>query len=157
MLQQSSHPSSKFDVALIGPCPPFSTDLSVDILSEVQRVLKPTGKVLIRSSSPKILSNLKLAGFSSVTEENVNLTDEEKAKVVPGIVLKEIKASKPDFEVGSSMPLSFAKAKKSVEDMDDPDDLLSEEDKVKPDAASLKVCRMHNFMNFHHLQKSLCA
>ncbi len=62
----------------------------------------------------------------------------------------ELICEKPNYEVGSSAKLSFAKtaAKPAVAsvwkiDNDDdeiinPDDLLDEEDKIKPDPASLK-------------------
>jgi len=63
-----------------------------------------------------------------------------------------VKAAKPNHEVGASRLLSFAKPKPAadvwtLEDIDDDtvelvDDktLLSEEDLVKPDPASLRVC-----------------
>lgn len=58
-------------------------------------------------------------------------------------------ASKPNYEIGSAMKLSFAKkvAPTKVWKLDDDDDeeideddLLDEEDKKKPDEASLRVC-----------------
>lgn len=58
-------------------------------------------------------------------------------------------ASKPNYEIGSAMKLSFAKkaAPAKVWKLDDDDDeeideddLLDEEDKKKPDEASLRVC-----------------
>lgn len=69
--------------------------------------------------------------------------------------LSEIVASKPNYEIGSAIKLSFAKnsATKKAEagkvwklDADDDeeqideDDLLDEEDKKKPDESSLRVC-----------------
>ncbi|CAG0884352.1 unnamed protein product [Cyprideis torosa] len=70
-------------------------------------------------------------------------------------------ARKPPYEVGSSVPLSFAAPEKTFNgvtatsaaavwslnalddaevDLVDPDTLLDEEDKIKPDPTSLKVC-----------------
>jgi len=65
----------------------------------------------------------------------MNLTDEEKSSVSGEV--KELVALKPSFEVGSSMPLSFGA--RNAADLEDPDDLLTEDDKVKPDADSLKA------------------
>lgn len=144
MLMQSNLTASKFDLALLGLCPPFTSDASIDLLVEISRVLKPSGEIVIGSSEPdSIVSNLRLSGYSDVAiVADLNLTDEQKAASSSGIV-KEITARKPNFEVGSAMPLSFVKQPSALnvvaEELMDPDDLLTEEDKVKPDAASLKV------------------
>lgn len=65
-------------------------------------------------------------------------------------LLTEISCEKPNYEVGSSVKLSFAKPTNKADiaaiwqiDNDDdelinPDDLLDEEDKVKPDPSTLK-------------------
>ncbi|KAA0186384.1 hypothetical protein HAZT_HAZT004789 [Hyalella azteca] len=142
MLAQSSLPSSKYDLALLGLCFPFASEAPIELLSEISRLLKPSGKLVVASSSVDlILSNLRLSGYTDVrVVGDVNLTDEQKSAST-GVAVKEILACKPDFEMGSSMPLSFASKSSNVsETLDDPDDLLTEEDKVKPDAASLKVC-----------------
>ncbi|KAF2349078.1 Anamorsin [Trinorchestia longiramus] len=140
MLVQSSLPSSKYDLALLGMCFPFAREASLDLLSEILRVLKPSGQLVVASSNvDSVASNLRLSGFADVrVVGNLNLTDEQKA--VSDAVVKEIAAIKPDFELGSSMPLSFASNAVTSDELADPDDLLTEDDKVKPDAASLKVC-----------------
>lgn len=65
-------------------------------------------------------------------------------------LLTEISCEKPNYEVGSSVKLSFAKPTSKADiaaiwqiDNDDDeiinqDDLLDEEDKVKPDPSTLK-------------------
>lgn len=74
--------------------------------------------------------------------------------VTISFLLPELFASKPNYEIGSAVKLSFGKsAQKQAEtakvwklDADDDeeeineDDLLDEEDKKKPDEASLRVC-----------------
>lgn len=61
----------------------------------------------------------------------------------------EIIAEKPNYEIGSASKLSFAKPSKPVasvwkitdddeDDLINADDLLDEEDKVKPDPSQLK-------------------
>lgn len=58
----------------------------------------------------------------------------------------DIVAEKPNYEVGSSAKLSFAKPAAAAwklddgddEDLIDADDLLDEEDKVKPDPSELR-------------------
>uniref|UniRef100_A0A2P2HZZ6 Anamorsin homolog n=1 Tax=Hirondellea gigas TaxID=1518452 RepID=A0A2P2HZZ6_9CRUS len=146
MLEQSALPSSKYDTALLGMCSPFSTEASVTVLSEVLRILKPTGRVIVASSNTDVVtSNLRLSGFTDVAVlGDLNLTDEQKA-ASGSAAIKEIIAVKPNFEVGTAMPLSFASKIKPVpaatdDDLLDPDDLLTEEDLVKPNAESLKVC-----------------
>ncbi|KAG4066508.1 hypothetical protein HA402_007144 [Bradysia odoriphaga] len=67
-------------------------------------------------------------------------------------ITMELICEKPKYEVGSSAKLSFGKAPNKsavasvwkIDNDDDeiinPDDLLDEEDKVKPDPTSLRVC-----------------
>jgi hypothetical protein len=55
----------------------------------------------------------------------------------------KILASKPSFEVGSSVPLSFTDKESNVwkvDDLIDEDELLDESDLEKPDDLSLRVC-----------------
>lgn len=154
MLISSSHTASTFDHVLAGVLPPFAFKCPLDILGEALRVLKPGGILTVRTTdSNSTQSNLKLAGFTSVSEpKDASLTDEQKRTVIASV--SEITSSKPNFEVGSAMKLSFAKpvAPKAPvgtwnidladDDVDlaDPDDLLTEEDLIRPDPASLKVC-----------------
>ena len=67
MLSSSSHPQSKFDVALLGICPPYSSDTQIDTLSEVLRVLQPGGKLVIATTAhASVSSNLVLSGFTNI-------------------------------------------------------------------------------------------
>lgn len=150
MLLSSSHTGSSFDVTLFGIMQPFTFQPSINMLGEVLRILKPGGELIGRTIDPSTSqSNLRLAGYTSLSEPKpANLTDEEKKDVT--VEVSELRCSKPNFEVGSSMKLSFAKApsnntwKVDLNDDDvdlaDPDDLLTEEDLTRPDPATLKVC-----------------
>ncbi|XP_069976099.1 anamorsin homolog [Penaeus vannamei] len=153
MLTSSNHTASSFDHVLVGVLPPFTFQCPVDLLGEVLRTLKPKGSLTMRTTdAASTQSNLKLGGFTSVSEpRNANLTDEQKRDVT--VPVFEVTCLKPDFEVGSSMKLSFAKpaAKAPANtwnidlndddvDLADPDDLLTEEDLIRPDPTSLKVC-----------------
>jgi len=150
MLVTSNHVSSSADHVLVGILPPFSFPFTDDILGETLRILKPGGTVVIRTSNAdSARSCLKLSGFSSISEpKEANLTDEEKAGNSAPVV--ELTGFKPKFEVGSAMKLSFApklanntwKIDLNDDDveLEDPDDLLTEEDLIKPDPTTLKVC-----------------
>ncbi|XP_045616934.1 LOW QUALITY PROTEIN: anamorsin homolog [Procambarus clarkii] len=153
MLMGSNHQASSFDHVLAGVLPPFTFLCPVNILGEALRILKPSGCLTVRTTdTSSTQSNLKLAGFTSISEpKNANLTDEQKRNLTTPVV--EVTCKKPEFEVGSAMKLSFAKPAASKPstgtwniDLDDdieladPDDLLTEEDLTLPDPASLKVC-----------------
>lgn len=153
MLATSNHPASSFDHILAGVLPPFTYQCPVSTLGEALRILKPNGCLTVRTTDASTAqSNLKLAGFTSVSEpKNANLTDEQKRNLTDPVV--EVTCNKPEFEVGSAMKLSFAKPPEAKStngtwnidldddiDLADPDDLLTEEDLARPDPASLKVC-----------------
>lgn len=98
------------------------------------KLLKPGGKLFLQSISyAGTSSELKLQGFVKTSISGDNVT-----------------AEKPNYEIGSSVKLSFAKKTPDVaavwkidnDDVEtiDPDDLLDEEDKVLPDPESLRVC-----------------
>jgi len=171
-LKSSSLVASTFDVILCGVIPPHCIDLSVDSLGEMLRILKPRGSLYINTVTsqdnasphhlPTLISHLKLAGFSQLSEAKALTVDLEAVKKqLPGTDVESIvtlSAKKPDFEVGSSAALSFAKPAapvtngKSVwvlsaedtmdDDIDiiDPDTLISQDDFNKPDPKSLRVC-----------------
>lgn len=133
---------------------------SAESLSELARLLKPGGKLLLEEpvanggntrTVEKLIAALKLAGFVSVTEVSVAAQTRTR-----------LSASKPNFEVGSSsqIKLSFGKTTQrpaldpntakmwtlSANDIDDDDvdlldsdALLDEDDLKKPDALSLKA------------------
>nr|CAG4642105.1 EOG090X0FGQ [Eurycercus lamellatus] len=131
----SSHPSSAFDLIYSNILEPLtSVTHSFELLTEFVRILKPKGSLHgQKQSNDKVLSNLKLTGFCNITSDGDWFT-----------------AQKPDFEVGSSSQLSFAN-KSAVWSLSDSlvddqvelvneNDLLDEDDFIKPEAGSLKVC-----------------
>jgi len=141
-LQSRKYDSSSVDVVLSGYTSSFVH--SDDLLKELSRILKPKGVLAIRESIDKEgdfsnqLAKIKLNGF---------LLKEKEPRVV-GEKACEIIAEKPNYEIGSSVKLSFAKPASNVwkvdadeeEDLIDEDNLLDEDDILKPQAASLKVC-----------------
>jgi len=135
MIIRSKLQESAFDMVFLG-LTAIRSDL--EILGEVLRILKPSGTLIVKTKDPQsLLSSLRLCGFTNSEETgSVNLTDEQKNMLQDDSV-KEVIANKPGYELGSSMPLSFAM---NDDDLLDPDDLLTDADKMKPDAASLKVC-----------------
>ncbi|KAE8750130.1 hypothetical protein FOCC_FOCC003254 [Frankliniella occidentalis] len=152
-LEQGSHPQSHFDIVLSGFAQPTGLVHTDDTLSEVLRILKPNGLLVVREATTtpdKLSSSLKISGFTSLSEQSEVPNTEGEVKVT------QIKCQKPNFEasvksiVGSSAALSLPKAADNVaavwklddvdDDLIDSDQLLNEEDLKKPDAASLKVC-----------------
>lgn len=149
MLLDSSHPESSFDIALLNVFPPYNNKPTLPLLGETLRIVKSRGQVMIKcalSDDPSSYSSqLKLAGFSDVSTIQ---SDDDQTHL--------LKAFKPNFEVGSSMKLSFGASTNKTEngganstwkidlnddvELEDPDDLLDEEDFKKPDPTSLKVC-----------------
>lgn len=114
----------------------FASPPSSSHYESALKLLKPGGKIFFQSvtDASTISSELKLQGFVNPTVSEKGLT-----------------AEKPNYEVGSSVKLSFAKKTSDVaavwkidndEDVEtiDPDDLLDEEDKVLPDPETLRVC-----------------
>lgn len=146
----------------------------LDLLDLYTKLAKPGGHIKIVQAvsdqganaglltAAKLASNLKLAGLVNVkpfkvidleqgqiaeVRQLLQLTEQEDFQVV------EIECSNPNYECGSSTPLSFArKLKKAQEkkvwslldtddddvDLIDQDALLDAEDLKKPDAASLR-------------------
>ena len=133
----AAHQSSTFDVILSNILEPYSMSHSFELLAEIIRILKPNGMLHATEKSPsKTCSNLKLTGFKNIVEI-LSATDGN----------LKFTAQKPAFEVGSSSQLSFSKpAVWSLSDslVDDQvelvneEDLLDEDDLIKPDAESLK-------------------
>ncbi|KAL5280627.1 CIAPIN1 family protein [Megaselia abdita] len=128
-LSQTAHPNSSFELVFLSSVPP-TTSYEV-----ILKLLKPGGKLFLQNvpETSNVAAELKLQGF-----------------VNPSVSENSITSEKPNYEVGSSVKLSFAKKTPDVaavwkidndeEETIDPDELLDEEDKVLPDPESLRVC-----------------
>ncbi|CAO1414022.1 unnamed protein product [Diamesa hyperborea] len=130
----TSYGNSSFDFifANVG-----TEQLNDSALNNLLKCMKPTAKFIIKNpQDPETLkSSLLMSGFIKTIQQ-------------PYYIICE----KPNYEVGSSAKLSFAKKPESTakaiwkldadedDEMMDPDELLDEDDKEKPDPASLKVC-----------------
>jgi len=138
----------------------------LEILGLLTRLLKPGGQLsyvesLETGADPASLtSSLILSGLSSTSDPTILQSfpslEATLAKLkLTAASLYLVTANKPNHEVGASRLLSFAKPvaappKASVWTLDDLEDdsvellddktLLSEEDLVKPDPTSLRVC-----------------
>jgi len=133
-----------------------------DILGYFLKVLAPAGQLCIvegvsdEAGKDSVRSNLVLSGYTSVespVQVQPNLGQSDLNKLGSQTVYMW-RASKPKFEVGASKLLSFAKqpaqTKAQTWTLDDLEDdtvelidestLLEEEDLVKPDPSSLRVC-----------------
>ncbi|KRT81340.1 hypothetical protein AMK59_5422 [Oryctes borbonicus] len=109
--------------------------ISDSVLPKVLTLLKPGGIFAVAdtiSNIPKIEFELKVNGFVNIKQND-------------GVLY----CSKPNYELGSSTKLNLkAKPAKAVwkiddtieDDMIDPDNLLDEDDLIKPDSSSLRVC-----------------
>ncbi|XP_013778521.1 anamorsin homolog [Limulus polyphemus] len=177
----SCHAVSSFDVVLCGLPSPGAVTHPTEVLSEIARLLRPGGKLVLREpvttedinsehkirSSAKLASALKLSGFVDIGEPHEfplpasQLSELKKElEIEEGTVsLMEVCARKPNFEVGSTIKLNFAKKGRSKSDENtskiwtlsaddtldedveliDSDQLLDEEDLKKPDPESLKA------------------
>lgn len=138
MLTEASRPLSSFGVILSNWIPPHSINHSDSLLALLIKLLKPSGKLLLKDTKDITLS-LKLNGFINVTQDSDNVYI----------------AEKPNFEVGSKASLKLGN-KPAVWKLDgtveeawsaakddeiiDSDKLLDEDDLKKPDQQSLRVC-----------------
>ncbi|RLU19723.1 hypothetical protein DMN91_008280 [Ooceraea biroi] len=161
-LKKENHSASVFNVIIVIFKEPYTSD---EFLVEALRILKPDGSLVIyeplpasRKSAalthPERISKLKLSGFRVKNAERESLDKDSESKSLLTKVYSNVEdvckvlANKPSFEVGSSVPLSFAKKQTNVWKLDDPvdedlideDELLDESDFAKPDEASLRVC-----------------
>lgn len=115
--------ASSFDVVIAGEL--VAMNHSVDTLSELARVLKPSGCIYLHGvvsesatddfrSADSLQSALRLAGFVDVEKPTaVPLSDDDKAtlKAVHGetpVDVITLSAKKPAYEVGSSAPLKLS-------------------------------------------------
>lgn len=148
MLLQSNHEKSKFDVVLSGTVSPESGfNHSDEIMNEILRILVPNGSLYVneRKGRPleKLMSSLTMSGFTALSSNPNEMS------------CYQVKCQKPNFEVGKSSKLSFAKKKPKAEvaniwtlsandtndeniDIIDSDALLDENDLKRPDMSALK-------------------
>ena len=162
-LGMANYPASSFTKIYSGCVGLASIDHDVDTLGILTKLLKPGGllafvQCLASDKDPSSLSSsVILSGLtSSASPECLPSFPAFEASLAKLNISQGqfylVKASKPNHEVGASRLLSFAKPKPvadvwTLEDIDDDtvelvDDktLLSEEDLVKPDPSSLRVC-----------------
>jgi SAM-dependent methyltransferase len=131
LIFSASYSNSSFDVVVSYAAVDYTTEL----LGHIVKLVKPKGYLHIAVNNESSKSNLVLSGFVNVQVRDDGVT-----------------AEKPNYEVGSSAKLSFAKKPQKASaavwklDADDDeeqinaDDLLDEEDMAKPTPESLKVC-----------------
>jgi len=165
----AGHPKSSFNAIFSGCVGLATVEHNLDLLGTLGTLLAPGGKLSIAealpasSSASSLSSRMVLAGLPSVSQPVQVSSDHPlaiatKAKMGEDVNVFSVTATKPMHEVGASRLLSFAKPatvpaaqpKASVwtlEDMDDDtvelvDDstLLEEEDMVKVDPSTLRVC-----------------
>jgi hypothetical protein len=128
---------SSFDIAITNG---IQLDQSLDLLFEVFRVLRPLGQFYYFSAektfeiSEKINSKLTIAGFADVA-----ISQDGNDAVFT--------SNKPDWETGTTQGINF-KQKVTVDwsntgndELMDTNDLLSEQDLIKPDLSSLSDCK----------------
>nr|CAG4646631.1 EOG090X0FGQ [Macrothrix elegans] len=138
-LQASAHPTASIDIAFCNILEPYSVVHTFELLTEILRILKPKGKLLmvVNKTETKTTTNLRLTGFT-----NISTIDLDEA-------YNSLTAFKPEFEVGSTAKLSFGQPAfwslaSSLNDLEvelvDENDLLDESDLQKPSSESLKVC-----------------
>lgn len=171
----SEYGTSAFDIIAWDITTVFTACHDSKAMVEIARILKPGGKFILREAATttdtdvlrkpsSILGCLMLSGFISISEpQPIELTPDQLEKLktestIDDISVIEVTAFKPNFEVGSSLNLSYSKPAeiKSNEDVSnvwklsasdaldeneliDSDLLLDEDDLKKPDLASLKV------------------
>lgn len=176
-LSISSFPNSNFDVILSGVIFPPTVLHDNEFLGNLLKLLKPRGTLILREATvvreggkslrtvEKLVSTLKICGFTEISNVTEIKLDNSQISEIHQILdtkeeisVVEILCKKPNFEVGASSLLSFAKKTetetsaevaavwKLTDTIDDDietinaDDLLDEEDLKKPDPSTLKVC-----------------
>lgn len=155
-LKKENYNASTYNIVIAIFIQPCTND---EFLTYVLKILKPNGSLVIYEPLPvekksdtqltysERISRLKLYGFIVKNIERKTLDQDLEKNLLSSVYnnaedICKILASKPSFEVGSSVPLSFTETKNvwKVDDLIDEDELLDESDLVKPDISSLRVC-----------------
>lgn len=140
-LMMSAHTDSSFDAVLLGLVPGSVVVHGSDVLTEVARILKPGGNILLQEpvdhqasgvawfrSPAKLSSALTLSGLTEVTQI---IQEPVSSKQMDGIrkhlgssssdvYSVTIAAKKPNYEVGSSRQLSLSRRPVSGKPSADP-------------------------------------
>uniref|UniRef100_A0A6B2E4Z9 Anamorsin homolog n=1 Tax=Phlebotomus kandelakii TaxID=1109342 RepID=A0A6B2E4Z9_9DIPT len=137
-LEDSTYTNSTFDVILSHCSSESTTNEKLKLFLNLVKPQRPVVFMFLKSEPATLETfefQLKAAGYVNVKKNASHV----------------FVAEKPNYEVGSSVKLSFAVKKPTaavwkLEDDDEDeevineDDLLDESDKQKPDEASLRVC-----------------
>lgn len=140
-LMMSAHPDSSFDAVLLGLVPGSVVVHGSDVLSEVARILKPGGNLLLQEpvdhqasgvarfrSPAKLSSSLTLSGLTEVTEilkepvssQQMDGIREHLGSSSSDMSSVTLAAKKPNYEVGSSRQLSLSRRPVSGKPSADP-------------------------------------
>lgn len=157
-LEDSTYTNSTFDIIISHCSSESTTSDKLKLFLNLVKPQKPVVFIFLKSDESTLESfefQLKTSGYVNV-RKNASHGEFNVCKIFPEVSLllffwAVFVAEKPNYEVGSSMKLSFAAKKPTaaVWKLDDDDeeaevinedDLLDESDKKKPDEASLRVC-----------------
>ncbi|KAI6648959.1 hypothetical protein LOD99_7032 [Oopsacas minuta] len=126
------HTQSSYNSVILGAIPPHMTNIELNLLAEIARIIEPAGKLFLKQiitngsvqgllTHERIISQLKLAGFIDI-DCNVKEMDHDDKVLAVECAVKiqmelgdkidqiqyiEIVAKKPNYEIGASTKLSF--------------------------------------------------
>ncbi|PIO35310.1 hypothetical protein AB205_0154880 [Aquarana catesbeiana] len=160
-LLMSAHRDSCFDGILLGLVPGSTTIHSSDILVEAARILKPGGTMIIQEPVDLQAGEIWILNVA-LTSEQTQHVKETLGHSGTDLTSVRIRATKPNYEVGSSRPLALLRrpvtGKPAVDpaavklwtlsandmndeevDLLDSDDLLDPDDMKKPLPSTLRA------------------